>query len=260
MRCEDVDGVPVVWREPDGAARGAALWLTYLGGSVEQAVPMLEKLAGAGFLAASFDPPGHGRRGSGEPWELVRSVLGSFRQRMWPLLGQTTLESLRVLDWMQGRFDVDGPMTAGGVSMGGDVAVALAGIDERVSRVAALVATPDWTRPQMHQIDDPAQLVEQGEADAHARWYYERLDPMTHLGAFQREVAVAFFGGGADHHVPVDDARRFRQALLERDSGAAERIQVHVRAGAGHLDVDEQFYDAAVEWLRHGRTSEFRGS
>jgi hypothetical protein len=36
--------------------------------------------------------------------------------------------------------------------MGGDVSIALAGIDERVSRVAAMIATPDWTRPRMTMI------------------------------------------------------------------------------------------------------------
>jgi enterochelin esterase-like enzyme len=76
-------------------------------------------------------------------------VLASFRRRMWPLLGRSTLECLRVLDWIDETFAVAGPRVAGGVSMGGDIAVALAGVDRRIGRVAALVATPDWTRPGM---------------------------------------------------------------------------------------------------------------
>lgn len=251
---EEVEGIPVVWREPDGPAAGAALWLTHLGGSTEQTLPMLEKLAGAGFVAVSFDPPGHGLRGSGDPWAFAGSVLSSFRQRMWPLLGRTTLESLRVLDWTQRRFDVGGgPVVAGGVSMGGDVSVALAGADERVSRVSALIATPDWARPRMRRFDDPGLLVDQGTADAYARWYYERLDPMTHLDAYRRDVAISFHNGGADFHVPADDALRFRQALLRLQPDAERRVEVHVHAGAGHMDVDDRFYDAAVDWLTQRR-------
>lgn len=99
---------------------------------------------------------------------------------MWPLLGRTTLECLRVVDWAQERWNTDGPVVAGGLSMGGDVSVALAGIDERVSRVGALVATPDWARPYMHALDAPERLVDQGTADTYARWFYQALDPMTH--------------------------------------------------------------------------------
>jgi cephalosporin-C deacetylase-like acetyl esterase len=65
------------------------------------------------------------------------------------LAGRTVLESLRVLDWVDEHFGVAGPRVAGGVSMGGDVAVALAGVDPRIDRVAALVATPDSARPGM---------------------------------------------------------------------------------------------------------------
>lgn len=57
----------------------------------------------------------------------------------------------RVLDWTADRFEVGGPHVAGGVSMGGDVALVLAGTDDRIALVSALVATPDWTRPGMHR-------------------------------------------------------------------------------------------------------------
>lgn len=249
MEEADVDGVPVVWRQPPGESVGVALWLTHLGGSTQQTLPMLDRLAEAGFIAVSFDPPEHGRRGSGDPWKFAGEVLGSFRRRMWPLLGQTTLECLRVLDWAQQRFDAGGRIVAGGVSMGGDVAVAVAGIDRRVSRVSALVATPDWSRPHMHTLDDPAQLIDQGAADAYAQWFYDALNPMTHLDAYRRDVAVCFHNGAADQHVPADDAIAFRQALLERYPAAADQLEIHVVPDAGHLDVDDRFYDHALTWL-----------
>jgi hypothetical protein len=103
----------VPWVAPD-TPQGVALWLTHLGGSAEQTAPMLARLSERELLAASFDPPGHGRRSAGgEPWELAQEVLGVFRRRMWPLAGRSVLESLRVLDWVDDHFGVAGPRVGG---------------------------------------------------------------------------------------------------------------------------------------------------
>lgn len=247
-----VDGIPVAWASPRGAPVGIVLWLSHLGGSTQQTQPMLEKLAERGLVAVSFDPPRHGLRGDGPaPSELVGEVLGSFRRRMWPLLGQTTLESLRVLDWAENRFGRQGPFVAGGVSMGGDVAVALAGIDRRIARVSALIATPDWTRPGMCTIGPEPELIDQGKADRYAQWFFDAFNPITHLDAFSRDVAIRFECGAADQHVPAEAAVRFRDALVERDPGNAGRILVEIHDGVSHLDAarDERFYAAALDWL-----------
>jgi uncharacterized protein len=248
---EAVEGIPVRWVAAD-APQGVALWLTHLGGSAEQTAPMLARLSERGLLAVSFDPPGHGRRSAGgEPWDLAREVLGAFRRRMWPLAGRSVLESLRVLDWVDEHFGVAGPRVAGGVSMGGDVAVALAGVDPRIERVAALVATPDWARPGMQTLGEHHVLLDQGEADRYAQWFFDALNPVTHLEAYERDVAIAFLCGAADLHVPAEAAGRFRSALCDRDPRAADRVRVELYEGLDHLDAarDERLYSAALEWL-----------
>jgi hypothetical protein len=135
--------------------------------------------------------------------------------------------------------------------MGGDVAVALAGIDARITRVSGIVSTPDWTRPGMTALGDPSELLEQGAADSYARWFYDALDPLSHVDAYRRDVAIDFQCGAADTHVPADGALRFRDRLVERDPDSARRIRVDVHPGLSHLDGgrDDKLWTNALDWL-----------
>jgi uncharacterized protein len=215
-----VDHVPVLWVQPAPKRPAAplALWLPSPTGTKEDSLPFLQQLADAGFVAVSLDPWQHGQRSAEAGEQLARRVFGNFRRHMWPILGQTTLDSLRVVDWAVATLDVGGEVVAGGVSMGGDVAVALAGIDQRVSRVAAIVATPDWTRPGMRDLFEPSRVLPEGQADAYARWFYDQLDPLTHLHAYAHGPVISFECGADDTHVPPDGALRFQAALRSNSS------------------------------------------
>jgi uncharacterized protein len=137
-----VDDIPALIMDPSGPARGLALWLPYLGGSKEEMEPALARLAEAGFAAASFDPWMHGARANEDPDTIRERVLTAFRREMWPILGRTTLDALRLVDWMIERTRSETPLVvAGGYSMGGDAAIALAGIDQRIRRVATIGST-----------------------------------------------------------------------------------------------------------------------
>jgi len=153
-------------------------------------------------VAVSLDPWRHGQRGTESGEQIAQRVFGNFRRHMWPILGQTTLDSLRVVDWAMADLHAGPEVVAGGVSMGGDVAVALAGIDNRITRVAAIVATPDWTRPGMTDLFDPYRVLPQGQADAYAQWFHDQLDPLTHLHAYAHGPAITFECGADDTHVP----------------------------------------------------------
>jgi uncharacterized protein len=237
VRRARADHVPVVWVEPAERRPGSpvALWLPPFTTSKEIVLPFLHELAAAGFVAASMDPWQHGERGAEPREELMARVFGGFRRHMWPILGQTTLDALRVIDWIAENLDAGQDVVAGGVSMGGDVAVALAGAEQRVRRVAAVVATPDWTRPGMRKLDDPELMLEQGDADPYARWLYERLDPCRNLDAYARGPAIAFECGGDDTHVPPEGALRFKAALEGAHPAAGKRVRVTVHPGLDHL-------------------------
>lgn len=247
-----VDDVPVIYVPPEPAPSrpSLALWIPYLTGVKEDCIPVLRRLAGAGYLAISLDPWQHGERGQETPEQIAARVFADFRNQMWPILGHTTLDAKRVIDWAV--TDLAQPdVVAGGVSMGGDVAVALAGIDTRIRRVAAIVATPDWTRPGMRVLDDPSRLVDQGHAGPAARSFYDRLDPMTHLDAYTRGPAIAFESGAADSHVPSDGAIRFRDALRAAHPNLADRVRVTVHPDLGHFDAgqSEEVLNRSLEWL-----------
>jgi hypothetical protein len=79
-------------------------------------------------------------------------------------------------------------------------------------------------------------LLPQGEADAYAQWFYDHLDPLTHLDAYGHGPAIAFECGQEDVHVPSEGALTFQAALRVRHPDAAERIRVSDHPGIGHLD------------------------
>jgi pimeloyl-ACP methyl ester carboxylesterase len=237
-RVDHVDQIPVVSIGDEAAP--LALWVPPLGMTKDDMGRVLEPLAGAGFRAVSLDPWQHGERGSESAQDIRARVFTGFRRHMWPIIGQTTLDCLRVIDHFGG-----GTVVAGGTSMGGDVAVALAGIDHRVTRVAAIASTPDWTRPGMRDIRDPSRVLPQGDADSYAQWFFDRLDPMTHLDSYAHGPSICFECGADDVHVLPDGAQRFAAAL-------GDHVRVNVHPGLGHLDAasSPELIDNAIAWLR----------
>jgi hypothetical protein len=246
-----VDHIPVSWAEPKQLRSGtnAVIWLPYLGGRKEDQSPRLRDLAASGFLAVSFDPWQHGERGSENDDAILKRIFGNFRRHMWPILGQTTLDSVRVIDWLLSKFPTSRSVHMGGMSMGGDIAVAAAGIDDRVKAVAAIVATPDWLRPGMRDLWQPSQLLPPGTPDGYARYFYEQLNPMTHLSLYGRGKAIAFECAANDTHVPPAGALRFKEALRGRRNSADVRVTLH--PGLGHRDLrNPVFWEACLEWFK----------
>lgn len=249
-----VDHIPVAWAEPAEIRKGRRrliLFLPHFSGSKDRARPILEELAEKGFFAVSFDPWQHGERGTESPDDLFKRVFGQFRRLFWPILGQTTIDALRVIDWAIDTLEVETAVRVAGLSMGGDVAVALAGIDVRVSKVAAVVATPDWLRPGMRDLFKPEVVFNQGEADSQAQYFYDQLNPLTHLDRYRRALKIKFFSGEKDQHVPVDGPLRFQSALRADDGSPGARVEVQVLPGLTHLDTRDpnRWWPASRDWL-----------
>ena len=238
IRKTRIGDVPVLWVEPAASAgkRELILFLPSFGGSKEQVLDQLQDLASRGFVGMSFDPPEHGERGAESPKELFTRVFSSFRRYMWPILGQTTLDCLRVIEWATSSLEVDSRIRLGGLSMGGDVAVAAAGLEGRVGRVVSVVATPDWLRPGMHDPFDVTKLINQGDSTTYGKFFYDTLNPAGHLGRYEREFEINFLCGELDKHIPPDGALNFQRSLAATGSKAA-RINVEFIAQLAHMDV-----------------------
>lgn len=242
-----IDHIPAIWLEPvkPQADRRLVIFLTGLSGSKEDLLPYLNSLAEAGCDALSFDNWEHGERTSLNSQQIVERAFSNFRRYMWVYIGQTALDTLRVIDWAVENLGVEPQVSVGGLSMGGDIAVAAAGIDPRIHRVGALAATPDWRRPGMVDLRRADHtLLPAGAPDAYARHFYELYNPITNLAHYAHAPAIHFINGEIDDHVPPEAAYRFKSALAELYPQAAANITIHLLPGVNH----STFFNAQDQW------------
>lgn len=250
-----IDHIPAIWLEPQSPRpdRRLAIFLNGLSGTKEGMLPYLTDLAKAGFYALSFDNWEHGERTSLNGGQIVERAFGNFRRYMWVHIGQTALDALRVIDWAIETLGVEAQVCMGGMSMGGDISIAAAGIDRRIRRVGAVVATPDWRRPGMTDLRlEGHPPLPTGSPDAYARWFYEQLNPITHLASYAHAPEMHFVCGEKDDHVPPEAAFRFKTALAELYPQAGERVTIEMLLGLDHGGVGnarEQWWPGMVEWM-----------
>lgn len=237
-----IEGIPTIWCEPTaGEARKLVIWLPGFSGNKDSMEPYLLALADAGFVGLSFDPYQHGERRIESVDELRTRVRGNIRRYFWPILGQTATEVSLIIDWAVQTLGVLPQVGIGGISMGGDISVAAAGLDQRIAAVAAGVATPDWLRPG--SFEPP------GEPDQLAQTWYDRCNPLTHLEHYRHGVAISFQCGADDQQVPPDGAQRF-VAALQASSYAEqpERLAIFLQPGIAH-QYTAAMWEEALRWF-----------
>lgn len=243
-----LDHIPIIWITPSREQQldKLAIWLPGGTGTKEDTLPYLEQLATSGFLAMSFDPWQHGERGTGETAEqMFTRAMEDFPNTIWPILGQSSLDVLSVLDWAMAEFAITPPCYIGGQSLGGDIAVAAAGIDSRIRVVSAIISTPDWLRPGMHS---HGQLVQSGVAKAYAQFFYDQINPMTNLRGYAHCPAITFECGAEDDHVPPDGAFRFQMALQQTYQEQSDRLRVNLHPNVGHQATPAMWH-SSLEWF-----------
>lgn len=253
--------IPVLYIEPEVSAapavdRKLVIFLTGLGGTKERQVSFLQEIADRGYMALAFDNYRHGERGTEPTGELARRVFANMRKEGWKVLGQTVLDTEKVIDWAIEKLGVQPEIRMGGMSMGGDISIAAAGIDPRIVRIAPIITTPDWLRPGMHEISEAAPLMDPGYPDEESQAYYDRLNPMTHLERYINRPPMRLTLGAEDRHIPPENAERFKRELAKLSPEAAARIEIVYVPGphADHVDIlnrkDEWWPDMLDWWLK----------
>ena len=250
-----IDHIPTIWLEPSQPQpiRRLAIFLNGLSGAKGNLLPQLTDLANAGFVALSFDNWEHGERTQMTQPEVAIRSFGNFRRYMWVNIGQTALDTLRVIDWAITNLGVEPSICMGGQSMGGDIAITAAGIDPRIRRVAAVASTPDWLRPGMMDLTQPEHPpLPTGTPDAYARKFYELFNPITHLAHYAHAPEIRFVNGEKDDHVPPEASFRFKTVLAELYPQAAENVTIDLLTGQDHgsiWSISDQWWPGLVTWL-----------
>jgi uncharacterized protein len=239
--------IPVIWVAPEKLRRTSpvVIWLAPGISGTEEAVPELKRFAAEGYLAVSFDSWARGSRAKDSIDVLFPIAMSNWPFYGWPILGIGAMETLRVTDWAIKQFGTESPFSVGGVSLGGDIAVAAAGLDKRITCAAVANATPDWRRPGMHA---NGKLVEAGMPDAYAEFLYDRINPLTNLSSYAHRPAITFECGADDVHVPADGALRFRTALAGQYAGATERLQVNLHPTVKH-EFTPAMLESCIRWV-----------
>lgn len=237
--------IPLLWATPAGAGpHPLVLWLHAFSWSKEKVAPHLVDLAARGFTAVSWDLPQHGERAVEPPEQFVQRVRSDLRRHFWPILAEGADEARAIISWAIAHCDTAPQVAIGGVSMGGDIAIAAAGIDHRIDRVAAALATPDWLRPGSRE--------PQGAA-GDAQWLlYHRLNPLTNPAHYAHRPAMLFACGAEDRQVPPDGAEAFVAALAETYADCPDRLAIVREPGVAH-QFTPAMWGGALAWFDAGR-------
>ena len=241
--------IPIIWIEPKvrNQSNRLAILLNGFTRGKEELQPQLTELADKGFVAMSFDTWQHGSRGTESEKEIFSRVFSNFRKDMWAIIGQSVLDTFKVIDWAISNLCVSDDIYMGGISMGGDIAVAAAGFDHRIKCVSAIIATPDWLRPGMRGYSSNS-LVQQGEADSYSTFFYNLFDPYKNLQSFSHQPAITFECGELDTHVPPHSALKFQQALKDIFNTDQNLVRVNLHSNIGH-EVTKEMWCNSVEWF-----------
>lgn len=250
-----VDNIPVIYIEPENTGKkpDLAIFLHGLSGVKEELVPYLEDIANKGYLALAFDKYQHGERGTESATEIMDRVFSNMRRYGWPILGQTALDTLRVIEWSIENLNVTSNVYMGGISMGGDISMVVAGLDSRIVKVAPIVTTPDWLRPGMHDLSKPEIILDPGTPDSYAEYFYENFNPITNISRYVNTPPMRLQLGRQDNHIPPENAERFKKMLGELSPKAAEKIEiVYLEEGyTNHMETinrSDEWWPALRDW------------
>ncbi len=202
-------------------------------------------LAKQGFLTISLDYRGSETRNQNIYLEALREQLAGRSY-----MGLLVHETIRAVDYLQTRADVDGTkLGVTGFSLGGAIAWYTAAVEPRLSVIVPVCGGAGT-------YDDL--LRSQPNARYHSQYFY----PAGFLKTFpgdQPEVfaslaprALLVIGRDKDQGMPIDGLRKLEQKIntVYASRKMPERFAVHVTAGE-HTYTDEMFAQVGAWFVRY---------
>jgi dienelactone hydrolase len=195
-----------------------------------QPEPYAKTLTNLGYVAVCIDHWVFGERSH-------TTELDTFKRMLWEgkvLWGGMVYDSLRAVDWLVTRADVDGTRLATlGMSMGSSMAQWLAALDERIKVAIDISCLVDYET-----------LIAKKGLGGHGVYYYvPRL--LKHFSASDINALIAprahlSLAGLQDRLAPAEGLDVIDRALQARyrELGAADRWKI-VRYDVGHLETPE---------------------
>jgi len=249
--------------------RPAVIVLHGTRGRKEANETLLRELAGRGYVACATDARWHGELAK-TPYE--DAIIEAYRsKRGHPWLYETVTDTLRVLDYLQSRPDVDGARIGMiGFSMGGMNTWLTAAADPRVAVAIPCIGVTSFgyqlesgrfaaraaTLPKFHRAVADAL----GEPEVNARvareaWstllpgILDRFDCPRMLEAIAPRPLL-ILNGEKDDRCPLEGVQRcYAAAEAEyRKAGALDRLKMIIAPDTGHAVTADQ-RTAALDWF-----------
>jgi dienelactone hydrolase len=250
MQTTTLNDIPIYWLVPASApVRKLVVWLHGFTESRADVTGNLRDMAAAGYVAFSFDPVDHGTL-SRYPQEgaiidptdgaFIADTDGKLYRHFWSIEAETADSIPRLIDWAIAELGVVPEVGIGGKSLGGDIAVAAAGLDKRITAVAACIATPDWLKP--------GSIYEVRAPNAAIQAQFDQYNPITNLDRYQHCPAMLFQCGTADTVVPAAGALRFSQALADTYRNCPYKLEVLLEEDVEH-ELTETMWHNALRWF-----------
>jgi len=238
-------------------------------GRKEGVEPWLKALAGRGFVACATDARWHGELAKGDYEDAIIQAYRTGKGHPW--LYETVTDTIRTLDYLQTRPDVDGQRIGlMGISMGGMNTWLTAAADPRVKVAVPCIGVTSFryqldsgqfgpraaTLPKFHQ----AVAESLGEKEVNARVVREawsRVLPgiLDRFDCPQMLAAIAprpllILNGEKDDRCPLEGVERcyaVAEAAYQK-AGAADRLKKIIAPDTGHAITAEQ-QTAALDWF-----------
>ncbi len=243
------------------------------GGNKESQLPLLEDLAGRGFLAIAIDGRYHGERALGAKGSkgYVDAILRAYRgSGEHPFLYDTVWDIMRLIDWIETRPDADAARIGMiGFSKGGMELYLAAAVDSRIRASVPCIGVQSfrWALDHdawqsragtfQHALDEAAREASASPDAKFLRRFYDRVAPgiydefdgpsMAPLIAPRPLLAI---NGEVDARTPkaglLECVTKIKAAYAA--AGAPGNFEFILQPNTGHK-VNPESMRTALDWL-----------